>query len=310
MMRSALRLAHRLRRSLARSNRIDAFADVFFPDHCAVCEREIEPLREAQSSRIRRAFCRDCEAGLPWWRAVDGCPRCGCRVEQVSRASCADCLADGSPLHACHALLRYENELRRWVPAFKQPLNALGPVPIVARTIHHLATRFAERLASDPRLDAIDVVTSLPLHPRRLAARSFNHADALAQPIAEALGVPFDPVLLRRTRNTVPQASLTFEARRANVHGAFASADFGREPLRIAVVDDVLTTGSTLTAAAEALLEAGALEVYGLTLVATLPPRARRPRVAARAPVAAYPRAASFRQGEFCKRDSPAEPID
>jgi len=257
----------------------------------------------------RRAFCRDCEAGLPWWRIVDGCPRCGCRIA-LAKTGCADCLAEGSPLHACRALLRYERELRRFVPAFKQPRNFLGPVPAVERTIHHLATRFAHRLKADPALDAVDVVTSLPLHPRRLAERSFNHADSIAQPIAEALGVPFDPAILRRTRNTAPQASLALAARKANVRGAFAATGSGLETLRIALVDDVLTTGSTLTAAAEALLEAGALEVYGLTLAATLPARARRPRVAARPPAAPYARAApSSRPGEFCASDSPAEPI-
>jgi ComF family protein len=151
----------------------------------------------------------------------------------------------------------------------------------VTRAIDHLLDAFANHLAKEAPtgIPGVDLITSLPLHPRRLRRRGFNQADLLAKRIADARCLPFMHNILTRIHDTLPQASLTGEARRHNVQGAFAAARLPRPNLRIAVVDDVLTTGSSLAAAADALLEAGALEVVGITLAATLPARARRPQM-------------------------------
>lgn len=102
----------------------------------------------------------------------------------------------------------------------------------------------------------VDRVVPLPLHPVRLRQRGFNQAVVLARPVARALGVPLDTATLRRVRPTRVQAGLSPDARLDNVRAAFAA-----RPLpggaRVLLIDDVRTTGATLTAAALALRAAG-----------------------------------------------------
>ena len=132
-----------------------------------------------------------------------------------------------------------------------------------------LAHRFSAIMASASALATpdVDLVVPVPLHPRRLVERGFDQAALLGAPIARRLGIPHAPRALLRTRATVPQASLERDARSANVANAFRCAAprhvAGR---RVLLVDDVRTTGATLSACAEALRTAGAADVRSLVL--------------------------------------------
>jgi ComF family protein len=112
----------------------------------------------------------------------------------------------------------------------------------------------------------VDIVVPVPLALERLSERGYNQASLLARPLAMRLHLPYNPGALSRLRETRTQIGLTAGERRANVFGAFVA----RSPLvqgkNILVIDDVTTTGSTMDACAFALLDAGAGQVYCLTL--------------------------------------------
>jgi len=187
-----------------------------------------------------------------------GCAGCGLPLAAGERGFCGGCalLLEPSPqTPPAHVAAAY---------AYGGPLaEAVLALKYAGRT--ELAAPLGRLLAQAavPYAGKVDEVVPLPLHRGRLRERGFNQSALLARPVARALGVPLVTHRLRRVRPTPAQASLPREGRLANVRGAFAAR--AGAP-RVLLIDDVRTTGATLTAAAEALLDAGALRVYALAL--------------------------------------------
>lgn len=156
-------------------------------------------------------------------------------------------------------LFSHEGPLRRAVSALKYDRD-LGRVgPLAALLVPALEAR------------RFDLAVAVPLHPRRQRARGFNQSDLLLRTALRLLDrAPPRPVL-RRTRATTPQVGLPASARRANVEGAFTLAPRapGLQGRCVLLFDDVVTTGSTLQAAAAPLTAAGA-EVTCLALLQAL----------------------------------------
>jgi ComF family protein len=130
-----------------------------------------------------------------------------------------------------------------------------------------LATPLAHALAACCRADSADVVTAVPLAWPRLLRRGYNQAEALARPLATSLGLPYRALLRRRPRPR--QSHLTRPERARNVLGAFRARGCLRPGVRVLLVDDVLTTGATLGAAASALRRAGASAVLAAVVART-----------------------------------------
>lgn len=225
-----------LRGRLAFWLRNDA-ARLLWPSRCLVCE---DPGLEGLD------LCAACEADLPVHS-----PACrACAAPLPVAGTCGPCLSARSPLTEAHAAFLYAAPLDRLLPRFKFA-GDLAAGRLVAQLM-------AMQLAAAPRPQAL---VPLPLHRARLRRRGFDQALELARPLGKALGVPVLDGALTRLRATAEQSTLSAVARRRNVRGAFAVRPRLPLPAHVALVDDVMTTGATLRAAAVALRQAGVQRV-------------------------------------------------
>lgn len=116
-----------------------------------------------------------------------------------------------------------------------------------------------------------DVLTPVPLHPRRMRQRGYNQSEIIAMGLGRGMNAEVDKRSLRRVTYVGPQArASTADERRTNVAQAFECRPGRVEGKRVAVIDDVTTTGATLRACATALKKAGAVEVWGVTVAREL----------------------------------------
>lgn len=207
---------------------------------CLGCGAEGQP---------RLDLCVACRAHLPWLGSA--CRRCALPLGRRHAGGCCPACARNPPPfgHAAAAFV-YAPPLDRWLPRFKFHRDlAAGRL---------LAQLMAEALAAAERPEAL---VPVPLHRARLRRRGYDQALELARPLARALSVPLQAGLLWRKRATSPQSELAGAARGRNLRDAFAVRDRCALPAHVALVDDVMTTGATLQAAALALRAAGVARV-------------------------------------------------
>ncbi|MDQ1315758.1 MAG: Phosphoribosyltransferase [Pseudomonadota bacterium] len=218
----------------------------FFPPACLLC-----------GAGSTRSLCRDCLADLPWHKQPQ-CPQCA--TPTPAGQLCGSCLKRPPAFDRSHAALAYAFPLDRLIPALKYS-GRLAIAPVLGECL-------AEAMAPGA---APDCLIPMPLHPRRIRERGFNHATEIAREVARRLDLPLDTDSCRRIRDTPPQMGLKHDARRRNVRGAFACTG-DVQGRRIALIDDVMTTGTSLDELAKTLKQAGALEVETWVVARTLPP--------------------------------------
>jgi competence protein ComFC len=117
----------------------------------------------------------------------------------------------------------------------------------------------------------LDLVVPVPLGGKRMQERGYNQVDLIARPLSLALGLEYRPGALKRKRETVSQVGLSAVERRKNMQNAFLANALVVRGKTVLVMDDVSTTGSTLSSCSEALLQAGAKDVFALTVARALP---------------------------------------
>jgi len=220
------------------------------------------------------ALCRD-------WSRARLCEACMARFAQP-RPRCERCAIAVPPgVAVCGACLREP-------PPFARAVAAVDYAPPWDELVRRfkfdaaldLADALADRIAGAVRATdarAPDWLLPVPLADERLRERGYNQAWELARRVARALPCASDPHLLLRTRQTPHQLSLPPAQRAANVRGAFAVEPRRRQALRdrdVALLDDVMTTGATLSEAARSVLQAGAASVQVWVLARTPRPDA------------------------------------
>ncbi|NTV63475.1 MAG: ComF family protein [Oscillochloris sp.] len=196
----------------------------------------------------------------------DRCLGCG----RLGGLLCPSCRAALRPYPAALVLDGLDGALVGWIyeGVIQRAIHGMK-----YRRLRRAALPLGDLLAEQLRTHALsaDALMAVPLHAGRLAERGFNQSAELARRVAQHSGLPL-VVGLERCRDTGHQARLGQRARRANVEGAFVWAVYAPPPARVLLVDDVLTTGATLAACADALRAAGTREVRALALARSLAP--------------------------------------
>lgn len=223
--------------------------DALFPATCVLC---------GQVASGDLDLCSGCRADLP--RVAGACRRCGLPLAGVGGVECGECLQDPPPWSRTLAPWRYDDPIKYLIHAmkFRQKLT-------LARVLGMLLAEECSRDEYRP-----DVLVPVPLHASRLRERGYNQALELARPISQRLGVPLDG-LVERVRATQAQSDLPSTQRERNIRGAFEV----RRPVsgkRVAIVDDVMTTGATVREIAATLMAAGAQDVQVWVVARALKP--------------------------------------
>lgn len=215
--------------------------DLFYPPSCGGC------------GALGARWCADCaqnttEIALPF------CPICG--NPNSTNDPCQRCKKTRPLFTALRSYTVFAGPIREAIHKLKYQRD-IGLGEALSRPM----------INSFQKLNwSLDMITSVPLGLARFKERGYNQATLLARPVSLYLKIPFSTQLLMRTRETRSQVGLTVNERQENMAGAFQAKRELVLGKNILIVDDVATSGATLNACAEALLAAGAAQVYGFSL--------------------------------------------
>ena len=214
---------------------------------CAVC---LMPFRPPAAADWAVLFCPACHMALP--RRVAGyCPLCGepAAFPLASPIPCAACLRDAPPWEAFRFYGIYEGLLRQLIMRAK-----FLPDVSIARALGELILPICRELP------ACDALVPMPQHPVKLRRRGCNQCQEIARPLARRLELPLMPYYLQRTLLTRSQTQLRRQERRADLSASFA-ADPAVRGKNLLLLDDTMTTGTSLRHGVRCLLQAGAAAV-------------------------------------------------
>jgi competence protein ComFC len=237
-------------RALAKPKTLQALASLFYPATCVVCGGNVERSEylcascRSRAPRITAPFCAKCS---------EPCP--GAITQEFS---CANC--EHRVLHFDCAVAAYRSRgvVRKLVHDLKYGKQ---------RHLRFPVAEWLRETLNDPRLRGrrFDAIVPVPLHPARERERGFNQAALLAELLARSASLPLRSVL-ERIRYTTTQTAYDRAERMENLRDAFRLRKNGNvRDLRVLLIDDVLTTGSTLSECARVLKAAGAISVHAAT---------------------------------------------
>lgn len=200
--------------------------------------------------------CAACDAELP--RLAEAhCPVCA--LPTLGGSVCGGCLKQPPPFDHTVAAFSYDFPVDKLIQSLKYRERLI--------LVNYLADAVVKKINTKP-----DCLVALPLHPGRLRERGFNQSLLLARHISRRLDIPLLVDACERVRNTPPQSSLPWKERDKNMRQAFmCKPDTDVRGKRVAIVDDVMTTGASIGELARVLKQAGASEVSAWVVARTLP---------------------------------------
>ncbi len=214
---------------------LNAFGHWLLPQSCFLC-----------GDNSNQAICVACWADLPFIETA--CLRCSQPLEQT--CICEQCKQEPPPYTHTQAIFSYVYPVDKLIAAAKYEQNLA--------VLNLLGNLMAQRLTIEPRPD---VLIPIPLHLKRLRQRGYNQAVELAKCIKKSTGIALNYTACKRIKNTPPQARLNNAQRKINIKGAFQVLRIEPHWRYIVLIDDVMTTGSTVQELANEFLKAGVQRV-------------------------------------------------
>lgn len=204
----------------------DSALRLLFPSRCVLCGRE------------GGLICEPCGRAFPARLDADAIPKL-------------------TSIRAARSVWPYEGSVREIIRRYKyNGLRSLAPV--LAKEIANVFLEW-----NPP----ISMITYVPVHPSRLRERGFDQSELLARELSRLTGIPLLPAIVRERETAIQARAMSAAQRAGNVRGAFHVPDSAAlRRAHVLLVDDVLTTGATLTEAARALRHAGAGAIYAISL--------------------------------------------
>lgn len=231
----------------------DALCNIIFPHICLACKKSL--------SDKKQVICIGCNDKLPINR-LPFCKKCGVSLtkDEMQKNFCKECLKNFKKLHF---------NLSNSVFLYKEPLSDLICLFKYKQKMG-LAQFFGQKMITFIKnyhiLNNIDIIIPIPLHQKRLREREFNQAEILAQIISKEYNLELESKAIIRAHMKHVQTLLKKDKRFENIKGAFRIKNNTVKHKNILLVDDVFTTGATLSEAALILKEAGAAKVDAFTL--------------------------------------------
>ena len=234
---------------------IAGLADLVWPRICAIdgCGRT--------SDRPGRHICSRCFATLPFLDVPGRCSICGAETAHDVRHEfvCEACTVKPPPFERARSAVRYDDAFGQLMQDFKYRKSTWLRADLSDLLEGVVRAKFP--------FHEIDVVIPVPLHPNRLRERGFNQCELLAEDLARRLNRRLDAGSLRRVVDTPHQARLSEDERRKNLDSAFDVSDAsGIRGRTVLLVDDVMTSGTTLSCTARVLKQAGASRIWCATV--------------------------------------------
>jgi len=224
-------------------NLIQGFLNVLYPPYCVLCG-ELLPMEE-----WKKGLCGSCSKNIPFLTG-NRCKFCG-RELQVGEI-CHSCLENRPVFERGISAFGYEG-VRDGIARFKFD-GSKGDGKIFGRLMAQFMLTYHQDW-----IEEIDFMTGVPLHSCKEKERGFNQADILCKNISENTGIFYEKDILTRTKETIPQSKLSAKERHENLKNVFVAKDCNDKC--ILLVDDILTTGTTLNECSRALYRAGAKRV-------------------------------------------------
>ena len=230
-----------------------------FPSRCILCQQTVQKPAVNQSIEI----CLDCYQALPHNDSC--CVQCALPLPEdiENGVTCGRCIKNRPLFDYSHSLFRYEDEVIKLIHQLK-----FGEKISYARSIGEmLFVMFENELL--PEQEKPDCIIPVPLHDKRLRQRGYNQSTEIARIIAKKTAIPIAHDAVVRRRNTMTQTGLKAKERQNNIKGAFDIVDV-KNYKHVLIIDDVVTTGSTINELAR-VLKLDGIERVGVLSIARAP---------------------------------------